>query len=562
MRARIGANAHVFRQVWRNKDLRRVELAFVGFSLAEHATWVAMLVFAFNVGGATATGTVGVIQLVPAALLAPVAATFGDRFRRDRVLMGGYLIQAAAMTLTAAVIFADAPTVLAYASGAAVATSVTFTRPVQSAILPTLSETPAELTAGNVVSGAIQGVGLFGGPALTGVILAVSGPASVFAVTAAVCLASAFGVSRLSIPALPSRGAAATSESVLANVRAGFRATRSGGAETLIGLLATHAAVVGAVEVLLVVLGLEMLRVGDSGVGFLNAAFGAGSAAGAVVAALLVGRKRLEPALMAGAVAWALALGSIALLPTTFSATVLIVLAGMGRTVIEVGGQTLLQRVMPDRVLSRVFGLLEGLTMVGLGLGFAVVPFLFAVAGNRPTFVVVGAVLVVFVLATRTRLTRLDASADLPEERIALLRGVPFLASLGQLTLERLARRLVAVDLPAGTVVIRYGDVGDRFYVVDQGEVEVTVAGRRIDAHGPGGFVGEIALLKDVPRTADVTAVTDVRLFALDRDDFLEAVAGHDESRGAADSVVVARLARRDAVQPRGEAASDRANVS
>jgi MFS family permease len=104
----------VVRTVSGNPGLLRVELAYVGFNVAEWATWVSILAYAYEIGGAAATGLVAVVQLVPAALVAPLASIAGDRYRRERVLLGGYLAQAASMAATAAALLAEAPAPLVY----------------------------------------------------------------------------------------------------------------------------------------------------------------------------------------------------------------------------------------------------------------------------------------------------------------------------------------------------------------------------------------------------------------------------------------------------------------
>jgi MFS family permease len=160
-----------FRAVFGNPDLRRVELAFAGFNAAELGTWIAVLVFAYEAGGAAAAGAIGVVQLIPATIFAPVASLLGDRYRRERVLLAGYLIEALAMGLTAAALLVEAPNLVVYALAALTATTVTLTRPAQGSLLPSLARTPEELTAANAAAGWIESLSWFGGPAVTGVLL-------------------------------------------------------------------------------------------------------------------------------------------------------------------------------------------------------------------------------------------------------------------------------------------------------------------------------------------------------------------------------------------------------
>lgn len=157
--------------VVRDPSLLRIEVAYLGFSVAENGTWVAILVYAYSRGGAVAAGLVATIQLIPSAIIAPVAAYAGDRFRRDRVLVAGYLAQAAAMGATAGTLFADAPVWIVYTAATAAAVAVRVTRPAQNALLPSVTTTVEHLTAANATSGVVEGAGIFAGPFHAGVIL-------------------------------------------------------------------------------------------------------------------------------------------------------------------------------------------------------------------------------------------------------------------------------------------------------------------------------------------------------------------------------------------------------
>jgi MFS family permease len=544
MRAALSSfaqSARSSREVFGNPDLRRVELAFVGFTASEWATWIAILVFAYQAGGAAAAGAIGVIQLIPAAVFAPFASVLGDRYRRERVLLASYIIQALTTGAMAAALFLGAPLPAIYAFAALSATSITLTRPAQGSLLPSLARTPEELTAANVAAGWIESLSVFGGPALAGVLLGVWGPGVVFAAMSGALLCSALLAARIEGRSASAHGEPASG--VLGELLGGFHALVGERQPRLIVfLMAAGFVVEGAMDILLVVLAFRVLDFGSAGVGFLNAVFGIGGIVGAAATTLFVARRRLAPSLFRGAAAWGGALFMIGFFPSRIAAPALVGVAGVGRPLIDVAGRTLLQRVVPDRVLSRVFGVLEGLYMAGLVLGLTSAPVLLAILGERATFAVTGAfLLLVFLLASR-RLAEIDATSVVPEAQLTLLRSLPLFAPLSAPVMESLASRLVPVEALAGTAIVRQGDPGDRFYIVTEGEVAVSKDGRPVASLEQGDFFGEIALLHDVPRTATVTARTNVRLYALEREHFLEAVTGHPLSKAAADTVTRARL--------------------
>jgi MFS family permease len=529
--------------VFRNPELRRVELAFAGFNAGEWGVWIAMLVYAYEQGGATTAGLVAAAQLVPAGLAAPFAAVLADRYAPARVLTLGYVAQALAMGATGAALLAHGPPLLAYALAAVGATCVTVTRPTQSALVPALARTPDELTATNVVSGWIEAVSVLVAPAGAGVLLAVASPGWVFAALAVVTLAAALLVAPLRGPP-----PAAEPRPPLEEALGGFRLlAKEPATRTLVALLGGQFIAIGALDVLYVVLAISVLDLGGSGAGYLNAAFGAGGVAGIAVTVALIGRRRLMPALVLGILAWGAAFALLGAWPTTIGALLLLAVAGAGRSLLDVAGRTILQRTAPGDVLSRVFGVLEGLSMAGLALGSLLTPALVSLFGARWAIVGIGALLPLAVLLASRRLLEIDRRAPVPVVEIALLRSLPLFSPLGAPALEGLARGLAELQSPAGTAVVREGEPGDRFYVVAEGELDVSAQGRELRTIGRGEGFGEIALLENVPRTATVTARTDTRLYALDKPSFLASVSSHPRAAGEADRLVRERLPSKQA---------------
>jgi CRP-like cAMP-binding protein len=529
--------------VFRNPELRRVELAFAGFNAGEWGVWIAMLVYAYEQGGATTAGLVAAAQLVPAGVAAPFASVLADRYPPARVLALGYVAQALAMGATGAALLANGPPLLAYALAAVGATCVTVTRPTQSALVPALARTPDELTATNVVSGWIEAVSVLAAPAGAGVLLAVASPGWVFAVLAVVALAGALVVAPVQGPP-----PAAEPRPPLEEALAGFRLlAKEPAARTLVGLLGGQFVAIGALDVLYVVLAISVLDLGGSGAGYLNAAFGAGGVAGIGVTVALIGRRRLMPALVLGVLVWGAAFGLLGAWPTTIGALLLLAAAGAGRSLLDVARRTILQRTAPGDVLSRVFGVLEGLSMAGLALGSLLTPALVSLFGARWAIVGIGALLPLAVLLASRRLLEIDRRAPVPVVEIALLRSLPLFSPLGAPALEGLARSLAKLEAPAGRTVIREGEPGDRFYVIADGELEVSAQGREVRTIGRAEGFGEIALLENVPRTATVTARTDSRLYALDKPSFLASVSSHPRATGEAKRLVRERLPSKQA---------------
>jgi MFS family permease len=541
MRARLAESFGAFRDVGANPNLRRIELAWVGTQLGRFAYFIALAVYAFDAGGATAVGLITLARLLPAGIAAPFTAILGDRYPRKRVMMLTNLAQAATVGGAGLVILADGPPALVYTLVVLTSTVVTAFRPAQVALIPSLARTPTELTAANVTGTTIESLGLFVGPAIGGVLLTLSSPGVVFLATAAAALTSAFLVARIDAPRQELRAPAA--EGKLRTAFAGFGTILADPALRTLELLAAFQTLVaGCFNVLVVVTALELLDVGEGGLGALNSAVGIGGLVGAFVAALLVGRGRISKHFATGMILWGIPIALIGLFPNPGSALVFVALVGLGNTLVDVTGITLLQRAVPGDVLSRVFGAVNSITIITLGAGSMLAPLLIELIGIRPALIVTGLLLPVLTAVLFHRLATLDRGAVVAADKIDLLRANPIFAPLPEPTVELLGSKLVPVHCSAGEVVFRQGDHGDRYYLVKSGTVEVEIDGEQSRTLEAGEGFGEIALLRDVPRTATVAAATDVDLFALERDDFLTAVTGHAESTERADSLIASRV--------------------
>jgi MFS family permease len=527
--------------VVRNRALRRVLLAFAVFRPTESAQWIAILVYAYRDGGTRAMGIAAVTLLVPAAALAPFVAQVGDRIPRERALALSYLLQGVTAGVTAACLAGELPSAAVYASAIVLNVAITGTRPTHLSILPELAETPAQLTAANALTSSLEGFAIFIGPLLTGVMLALQGPQLVFTVMAVALTAMGLLVfavhARSRIVDLRDRA--------VGGALAGFaELRRRPGARLLLGFVTGQTVVIGALDVLTVVLAYGILSMGPAGPGVLSAAVGVGGLVGAAATMTLIGRPRLAPAFFVGVVAIGVPIALVAFATGLAAAVALLGVAGIGKSFFDVASRTLLQRTVDDDVLARVFGVQEGLAMAALAVGSVAAPILVAALGVNATFLIAGLTLPVVALIVVGRIRRVDRDAAVADPAdVALLRATPIFGPLGLIGLERVARNLTPIEVPSGGVVIREGEPGDRFYVIASGGVEVSRQGERIATLGPGDFVGEIALLRNVPRTATVVATEPTSLRALEQANFLAAVTGTPTGSVALDEEMDRRIA-------------------
>jgi MFS family permease len=524
----------------RNENLRRVELAWGAAIAAEWAHFVALGVFAYQRGGTSAVGVAGLVRLLPAAAVAPFAASLGDRFRRERFLLALALAGAAALAASGAAALAE-DRVLVFLFAALFGIATTLIRPALQALLPSLARTPQELIASNGATSTVESLGALVGPLLAGLLVAFADVGVVFLGGAAILLAAAALTARVRVAGRVELAATAAGDGLARVVGAGFRAVAGAPRPRLLVALAVAQAFVrGCLNVLIVVAAFRVLHRSAEVVGFLTAAIGIGGLVGAFGAMTLAGRRLAAPFGLA-LVFWGLPITLIAPRPELALALVLLAIVGAANSVEDVAAITLLQRTVPDEILSRVLGVLWGLAMGAVALGSIAAPALVAALGPRPAFVAVGAILPLLTLATYRRLLEIDQTA--PAAELDLIERVHMFAPLSIAAKERLAATLTPVSVSAGEPVIRVGEPGDRFYIVAAGELDIDAHGHHATAHKDDYF-GEIALLHDVPRTATVTATIDSRLYALQRDDFLAAVTGHTAAHAAGLHIAQARLAR------------------
>jgi hypothetical protein len=528
--------------VLRNSTLRRVELAFLSFNTVEYGSWVAILLYAYAATGPASVGLVALAQLLPAAVVAPFGGTLGDRFRREHVLLVAYSLFATWTALIAAGMLLAWPAVAVYLAAIAASMTLTLVRPAHNALLPGLAHDPSELTAANAVTSIAESSGLLLGPLAAAAILAVAGPGAVLALLAVVAATAAVLVLGLrphdhaasphvSDEAYDGALHAAESPHEEAHgpaILGGFRALgQHPDARLIVAILSSRMLLIGACDVLFVLIAIEQFGTGESGAAILSAAIGAGGILGGMAAFGLIGRQRLAPVLLAAGLAFGLLFLLFGAAAPAALAPMLLVACGVALTLMDVAGRTALQRAVHDEVLARVFGILEGLMTVCLAVGSILLPIAVGLMGIPAAAVAFALVIPLVVLLASPGLRGIDRRADVPVRAIALLRRLPLFASLAPPTLESLARSGVWQSVPPAAVVIREGDPGERFFVLETGSVDVSRGGEFVRTlSAPGDGFGEIALLRNVPRTATVTATTETQLLGIGRTEFLAAVTG------------------------------------
>ncbi|MDR6211055.1 MFS family permease [Nocardioides zeae] len=539
--------------VVRNADLRRVQLALVTSLVGDFACATAVTVWAYTVGGASAVALLTAARLAAAAVTAPLAAVVSDRVSRRTALLvtsglRALLIGAAAAYLVTG---ADDPWpvyVLATLAGVFAAPF----RSAQRAWMPALADDPRELAAANAASGTLESLAVFVGPALGGLLLLVASVPVVLALNVATFALSMLLIARVrrggrraDDPDGPDGpgGAPSPGSGFLRELSAGFVTVgQDPDLRNVAGQVCAQTFVGGASKVFLVVLAVEVLGTDAGGVGLLEAVLGVGAVVGGLLTLARASRQRLGGDLAAGVLLWSLPLLAVAAWPSPVVLVVALVVVGAANPVVDVNLDTIVQRMTPEATMARVFGALDTCYIATQALGSLVMAPLLVLVGVRWSLVVVAVPVAAVAALSLPRMRRLDARLEAPAA-LPLVQQVPWFRLLTPAVQESLARSLRRVEAGPGATLVREGDPADAFFVIASGRVEVTQEGRVLRQQGPGDFFGEIALVRDIPRTASVVALEPTVVMSLGRHEFLAAVAGRP--RSLVEEVAASRLAFR-----------------
>jgi Cyclic nucleotide-binding domain len=527
----------------RYPPMRRLQVASASWSAGDAAYLVGLYVFMYAVGGAGSVAVVAIVRMVPSIVLAPVVAAIASGHPADRALRATLVLRFAVVSGLAWVVGTDGPLSLAYLLAVIDSLATNLSRALRATMLPAVSRSPAELVAGNVAMTTGDAIATLVGPALAAIALLGGEPVATFVpalVLFGLALVVAWGlhVSRRDIVRHRRRPMAHP-----ADAQSATRWLVTSPARSVIAGFTAQRFLRGALTVLLVAAAIDLLGMGDPGVGVLTAAIGVGGLAGGAVALSATGSRRLVPWFAAGIVLWAAGIGQIGVIPLAVVAVVGLAIAGIGKVLVDVAGYTLLQRTVPNALRTRVLGIQEGFAGAALAGGSLAASWLIGSIGIAPTTILLAAVPLVLVVLLWRPLSRVDDAVVIRESDLRLLRANPLFEPLSMTTLEELAAGLGRRTVAARDPICYQGHPGDHYFGIESGDVQVIVDGRPTERLGPGDWFGEIALIRDVPRTATVVAETDVRLATVERSRFLDAVTGDPLSTDAAERLIEQRLA-------------------
>lgn len=546
MRTALRLAASALRDAMGNAGIRSLELSWLLAMAADAALFVALLVVAYGRDGVVATGLLGAFRMAPAIVSGAASGAALRRWSGRQVLLAVAAVRVIVALLAAVAIAGAAPTVVLMLLAAVGGGAGALVRPIQATLMPALARTPEELVAANVAWGTVEGVATLAGPAIAAGLIA-----SGLTVGVAILAAASFAGGGLAVVGLGFEQAsdslppstATTGPQLLEGLRTLRHRPVAGWAMLgVFGQTMTR----GLLNALVVVAAIELLGLGDPGVGTLNAAMGVGGLVGGLFAMSIVRPSNLLASASVALAFWGLPIALIGLAPSVAVALVGLAIIGVANSTYDVAILTIFQRGCSNEERAPVFAVFEAVAGLGVVAGSLLGPLLIGWLGNREAMVVGGAILPVIAAVIYGRVGRMPAIATTDERTVELLRRVPAFAALPLTGIERLAGAARDETHAAGETLMHQGEEGDRFLVIEAGEVDVFIDERLIHRLGPGAGIGEVALLRQTPRTATVLAVTDVRTISIGSRDFCTAVSG-PMALGLMERVVRERLARTSA---------------
>lgn len=520
------------RTVWKNRDFRVLMLGFSVSSIGDWLYGIALVVYIYEQSGSAAlVGVSTVLRLSPYILLSPFGGAIADRYSRRTVMIVSDGLRAAVMfglaiaaATSSPVGFVLALTFLATALG-------TPYGPAFAAFLPKVVDEET-LAPANALRSSVESVSLVLGPAIGGILLLLSEPWLAFTVNGVSFLVSVLA-SSLVADRRTERGEDAP-PGLVHQIAAGARALVANRQIVVVVMFIAGASFLYGQELVLMVLVAEdRLGIGAEGVGWLEAGVGAGGIAATLLTGRIARTKRSEYLFIGSILACGLPLAALSLTNSVALALLLTGFIGLGTVVLDVVSETILQRSVPEEVMSSIFGIIDSVAVTGMLVGSLVAPLLAEAINLEAALVIAGAFLPVLALLLLRPMMRMTRTSDIKRGElapiVAELQGFEIFDGLAIPVLERLAGSARPIELAMGQVIIAEGDEPDDLYLILEGDFEVTSGGSMINQMRPGDLFGEIGLIERMPRTATVTARSSARLYRIEGEVFMDAV-----ERGAA----------------------------
>lgn len=533
MRAKSG-QTNGYRSALRSKDLRRLLGSQIISATGSWAYNVALVVFLYDETHSATWVSIGSLaRFVPSLVFSAYGGVIAERFERIRLMIVLNLIALVLQGGLALAVWRHGPVGIAIALAGATAIVMSAYNPAVPAVIPQVTAED-DLAAANAMSGVVDNLVVVLGPAVGAGLVLAGGPGLAVLVNAISFGGAAVIVARLSVRSHPSDVTDGGQSGPLRQMAEGFRTVVSNTTVAIFVAFSVLASFVyGTDTVLFALVSKVQLHTGSSGYGYLLAGLGVGGVLGAGVVNRLAQNPRLAPAILGGMAVYCLPTALLVVIHQPAIAFVLQVVRGAGTLVVDTLAITALQRSVPKEMVARVFGVFFALVLGAISLGALITPYVLH-AGLHSALLAYGLGIPALCLLALPRLVSLDrvaaARAIALAPRVSILERMDLFAAASRSSLEGLASASNEVAVPAGTPVVVEGEAADAFYVVEDGELDVTAVGERAGGPtwlrrlGPGSYFGEIGLLGRVPRTATVTATTDCKLLRIDGSDFIDAL--------------------------------------